>query len=237
MKNELSETLLKIFGVLSSHFKREYVNYSDYDRFELLTYDKRKLFEVNKKQVILPGNISLEQFFIYKSSLKNKLSDLEKVSSLISNLSSDKSFLLNHIGICYKTDSKNEERNKLKKSIGKIWNLYEMKSTDESLWLFVGDTKNWQNALIEFLPVEKTTDPNFEIWFPHIHIDIDTGQTAEKIEETISNIFQEEIKPYRLSIYSIRIRLGIVSGVNIMIDFGTDKKRTEYARKNLLVQL
>lgn len=199
-----------------------------------------KILSINIDLKELPLQILSEQ----KSPLKNQFIEINLLEKLINKLSDQKSIIrLNHIGFCYKVKSKDKERERLKQEISKTnLNLYEMQSYDEALWLFAGDNKNWQDPMIEYLPIEKTKDKWVNYWLPHVHIDMDTTLSHQELEEMINNVFQKKIKPFRSVVidnvvYCIRARLGIISGMNIMLDLTTKERDVEYSRKHLLKPL
>lgn len=230
--NKLNLKLIYIFNLLFSQLSND-------KRIEILAADKKILLGISQQEIILPFKSQLEVLFKHKSFLEDKFINNDLLTVFIDKLRKIEAIkMLNHIGFCYKVDSQKEERERLKKAVAQTnWSLYEMDSTDEGLWLFVGNNKNWQDSLIELLPVESTKDQYSQYWLPHIHIDINTGSTTEEIEKFTNEVFKGEIKPYPLSIYSVRLRLGVIGGINIMLDLGTDKKNTKYSREHLLKKL
>jgi len=229
------------------------VNVKLIDVFRLLSYDANLQFHANKAvritasgtmplMQINPTNIILPVYPPHtQSPLTDSFIDMELLKKFIKLMSEKKSFLrLNHIGFCYRVKSKIEERKRIQQEVQKTeWNLYEMESVDESLWLFIGDNKIWTDPLIEYLPVEKTDDPDVDIWLPHIHIDVDTNMTMIAVEDAANSAFDGKVTPFRLNPvgYSVRLRLGLVSGMNIMIDLATNKRDTEYGRKHMLTKI
>ena len=147
---------------------------------------------------------------------------------------------LNHIGFCYKSDSIAVEKSKLIKScLENKLHLYEEDSSDETRWYFIGNIKNdWQIPLIEYLLLEQTDDAWKDYWLPHVQIDIDTNLSDKEIEKELKVFFGNHIKPFKVTIngiiYIVRLRLGVVDGININLDFATRERRVQYHRQNLL---
>lgn len=117
--------------------------------------------------------------------------------------------------------------------------LYEEPSNDLGLWLFIGDTSNWENPLFELVPVEDTSDKWVDYWLPHVQIDLDTKLDAKSIEKLSKEHFGNDILPYQVTVidgivYAVRLRLGVIDGVNINLDLGTSNRNTKYVRENLL---
>jgi hypothetical protein len=109
------------------------------------------------------------------------------------------------------------------------------------LWLFIGDTENWQDPMVEFLPVEKTNDKQAEYWLPHIQIDIDTTLTASEIERILTSVYGGVIQPRAIAIagtvYIVRSRLGVIDGINIFLDLATNSRNVQWARQQGLTKI
>ena len=176
----------------------------------------------------------------YPSPLEDEFISLDTFSLFVDELKKQNSLVrVNHIGFCYKVTSIKIERQKIVKQIEKTpLHLYEEPSNDAAAWLFIGDVKNWQDPLIELLPVENTNDSWVNLWLPHIHIDIDTTEDAQSISDISNKFFKNSITPFNVTviegvIYTVRLRLGIASGINIDLDLATNKRDVEYARTKL----
>lgn len=99
--------------------------------------------------------------------------------------------------------------------------------------------KNWQDPLIEFVLIGNSTDKWIDYWLPHLQIDIDTTLSDRQIENIIQTAFGGAVDPFRLLVidgitYIIRIRLGIVDGININLDIATKSRRVQFHREKLL---
>lgn len=227
MKN-IYQTLEGVFQILSSCKKLE---------FDICPV------RVNNSQIITPiGDVS-PILFNQKSKLKNELIDLNLLKNLIQILDNNNSIVrLNHVGFGYRVKSQQIEKQRLIDLIRKTdKNLYEEESNDFGLWLFLGDIREWEKPLIEFVPVE-ADHPQIDFFLPHIQIDIDTTLNSSEIENVVKKIFNNAIKPYHVAtidgiIYIVRSRLGIIDGVNIFIDLATNSRNVKYHRQNYLKKL
>ena len=106
----------------------------------------------------------------------------------------------------------------------------------------MGDKKNMHTPLIEFLPTEKVSDYYQDYWLPHIHIDLHTHLTIDEIKYSTHTIFHgiKTANPTVVMngiIYQARIWLGVVSGVNLCLDLGTNKINSFYQRRHLLERI
>src|SRR3989344_7973122 len=95
----------------------------------------------------------------------------------------------------------------------------------------------WQNPMVELIPIEKSADKWIEYWLPHIQIDIDTTLTEEEIKKHTTDAFGSLVKPFSITIdnvvYIVRNRLGVVDGVNIILDLATNSRDVKYQRQTL----
>ncbi len=194
------------------------------------------------EQNLKPVGEIMPLLLAHKSILKDQFVEIKRVKQLIRELTQKKAIVrLNHVGFCYKVESQKLEQERLIRSINPKLHLYIEPSNDEGLWFFVGDTSNWKDPMIEMVPIEKTSDQRAEYWLPHVQIDIDTTLSENEIKKIVASIFGEEIKPFSIAIdgvaYIVRNRLGIIDGVNIMLDLATKSRDVEYTRKNILKQI
>lgn len=105
----------------------------------------------------------------------------------------------------------------------------------------MGNINNWQNFLVEFVPVNKSQEI-YDEFLPHIQIDVDTKLNASEIENLIKKYFGGEVKPYRIAVingitYIVRLELGILDGVNIFLDLATNSRNVKYHRENFLKKI
>jgi hypothetical protein len=228
----------KLFEVLKMLSIINNLNLYDDTKFKIMA-DKKPLIQVNAQGMIMP--LLSDYLFSNKNPLADNFVEMSLLQTFVIKMSNENSVIrLNHIGFCYKVNSQNKERVKIKNEIAKTnWNLYEMESNDAGLWLFIGNNVNWQDPMIELLPVEKTNDKWVNYWLPHIHIDLDTTLSNQEIEKSINDMFKGKITPFRSCVingivYGIRARLGIVSGVNINLDFASKERDVRYSREQLL---
>ncbi len=211
-----------------------------YKHFSTLAVS-RNILDIHSDKIITPVGDAIKLFSIHTSPLGNIEINFSNVSRLITHLHTSL-IRINHIGFCYKVDSIGDERNRLSALVAHTkFHLYEEPSNDTSAWLFVGDTSDWQSAMLEFLPVEKTNDPYGDYWLPHIQIDIDTTLPANEIEKVVTEVYGTSIKLYPITIdgiiYIMRLPLGRVDGVNIFLDIATNARNVKYHRQNILKQI
>ncbi|OGK62622.1 hypothetical protein A2334_03380 [Candidatus Roizmanbacteria bacterium RIFOXYB2_FULL_38_10] len=211
-----------------------------------LIFPNNSLFEMSKNKIFTPFGDVLPLLLKYRSPLKNDLIDTQLLEKMIQLLIDKQALIrLNHIGFCYAVIDQEKERKRLALLTKKTnFHLYQEKSNDCSLWLFVGDTKNWQDPMLEFLPVASNTKDRWMIhyWLPHIHIDLDTTLTEVEIELMIDKVFGDKIEPYRSVVidkvtYLVRAYVGTIDGINIHLDFATKRRRVKYMREELLKKL
>ena len=237
------DKLKEIFKLLSSN--RQLESFVKGDEIALVTTDNRTLLSTISTQLVFPVNLELERIFADKSPLEDDFVSFKLIETLIQDLSQrDAVISLNHIGFCYKTDSQTQERQTLTNSVpDSNQHLYEENSNDQAKWYFIGNTDYWNDPLIELLPVTDTSDKWLPCWLPHIHVDIDTKLTCEEIESITKRIFNKSnVVPFRVTVidnivYTIRLRLGIVSGVNIDLDLSTNSRNVQVQRQILLKKI
>lgn len=224
----LFETLKDIFNILQESTK--------------LNLNKFPIQVINSQVITLIGDIS-SLLLNQKSKLPNNIEDLEKLKTLLLSLYKNNFIIrLNHIGFGYNVKSQKEERQRLIELVKKTNQyLYEEESNDFGLWLFLGNTANWEKPLIEFVPVEQD-HPTIDYFLPHIQIDIDTKLNSKELTKLINNIFHNKIKLIYLAVFKdvpciVRFRLGVIDGVNIFLDLATNSRKVEYHRKNLLKKI
>ena len=199
------------------------------------------LFKADSDGISVPGVPIHENFFEKISPLKDDFVSDNQIKKFISVLSEEESILrLNHIGFCYSVGSVEKEKQRLLKLANQNnLDLYKEESRGGSLWLFIGKTIKWYDPLVEFVLIEKTNDKWKDYWLPHFQIDIDTNLVVDDIESVIKDVFSEKIKPYRMIVVNnyvcvLRIRLGIINGININLDIGTEGRMPRYHREKLL---
>jgi hypothetical protein len=226
MQNQITKTLLEIFRIISINDK--------------LTFANKNLFDYSDAEIITPVGNMLPLLFEYKSNLPNQPINYRLLQELMDKLNQNHSLIrLNHIGFCYHVKSQKDEKARLINLIKQTkFHMYEEKSNDQGLWLFMGDTNNWEDPMVELVPVESTNDKWVDYWLPHIQIDIDTTLTADEIENIVKVIFQNTYKPYRFTIdgtvYFIRNYLGILDGINFNLDLATKSRNVRLIRQSWL---
>lgn len=174
-----------------------------------------------------------------RTNLQNYLVDLSKLKELVDLLSEKKTILrLSHIGFCYKVKNLIKEKERLV-SLSKEANfsLFQEPSSDDGLWLFLGNISNWQDPVIEFVPIAHTSDKDADYWLPHVQIDIDTSLDGEGLTFLIKKIFDKDVVPFPIIIndvtYIVRNRLGCIDGINIFLDLATNQRNVPYLREKI----
>lgn len=229
MKYQIVDTFKNIYSLLTCNDK--------------LIFHNKELFNFSDTDIFTPVGNTLPLLLKYKSKLLDHPVNFELLRLLINRLTNDQSIIrLNHIGFCYKVFSQEKEKERLIDLIKQTkFHLYQEKSNDDGLWLFVGNVNNLEEPLIELVPVEKTTDKWVDYWLPHIQIDIDTNLTTKEIENRVLTIFGTTIKPYLITIdgivYIVRNHLGNVNGVNIYLDLATSERNVKLMRQHLLTRI
>lgn len=225
MAEKLLKTLKEIIGILP-HDERSYL-------------ENQELLKFSNEEILTPiGNI-LPLLLSHTSKLEDQFVNMDLIAKLAGALNKKQSIIrLNHIGFCYKVDSLIQEKERLTRSIEshKLY-LYQEPSNDEGLWLFVGDADKWEKPVVEFVPIEKTNDQRADYWLPHIQIDLDTTLNGQEIDVLVKSIFGDSITPFHITIdgvvYIIRNRLGVIDGVNIMLDLATNKRNVKVLRQEI----
>lgn len=235
--DQLSNVLFRVLSLISKNLDFHILNNDGI----IIKSGDQTLLKIRKDRIetLDPNTPSI--FFDQKSKLSDAFIDLKLLEDFLIFLNKNSTpIFFNHIGFCYQVTSKKIERDRLKKlAHEKKLNIYEIPSNDASLWLFIGDKNNMNIPLLEFLPVEKADDYYKDYWMPHIHIDLHTRLTVDQIKYSTHTIFQG-IKTANPSvvingvIYQTRIWLGVISGVNICLDLGTNKTNSLYQRRYLL---
>ncbi|MFO0704041.1 MAG: hypothetical protein U0525_04945 [Patescibacteria group bacterium] len=178
------------------------------------------------------------------SPLEDKVEDFSRIQSFIA-LSKTRKFHinLNHVGFCYKSDNIEHEKATLL-SFAKANNLYLYHETSHGFdpWFFVGSKIDKTLPMIEFLPttiIPEYWQSSVDMWLPQIQIDIDTTIKADELEPFIRSVFDNNLLMFRLFevdnmpvVY--RVRLGVLDGVNINLDIGSDLRDTNNYRTKTL---
>lgn len=225
MENKLLNNLKKIFAILSENDK--------------LIFNECGLFKFSDKEISTPAGNILPLLLSHKSKLKDQIIEINLLTKLVDLLSKNQSIIrLDHIGFCYKVASLKKEKERIIELISKSnFHLYQEQSSDDGLWLFVGNTDNWENPMIEFVPIEKTNDKWVDYFLPHIQIDIDTNLTSQEIKKLMKSVFNDKVQPFPIVIneivYIVRNRLGTIGGVNINLDLATNSRNVKFVRQKV----
>jgi hypothetical protein len=238
--NSLYSELIKVFKALSKIEKLNFVK----DQAVEISCHAGQLLNIKTDLLTSPVDHLLESISSKKSPLSDQSPDYPVLEQLISELEKAQAIKeLNHVGFCYHVDAQDTERAKLlSETKDTTFKLYEEATDDIAKWYFVGDTSTWEDPMIELLPVESKNETFIDYWLPHIHIDIDTTFTEEEIENLIYRLYEGDPKPIRITVidgvvYTIRLRLGVLDGVNLFLDLSTKNRMVEFSRKNILKQI
>lgn len=222
------QTLKEIIDILSSN---ENIDFNE------------SLVEVNDSQILTPIGDVTSVLFKQKSKLENQIIDLDLLKKFLKVLDDNHTIIrLNHIGFGYRVESQQVEKQRLIDLVRKTDKyLYEEESNDFGLWLFLGNTENWEKPIVEFVPVE-VDRPQIDYFLPHIQIDVDTTLNANEIENQLKKVTDEKIKSYRIAIingitYIVRCRLGVIDGVNIFLDLATNARDVKFHRQNIMKKI
>jgi hypothetical protein len=204
-----------------------------------VSFKDNDLFTLSNSEILTPIGDIIPRLTIHRSKLKDQFIDTDLFIKLIDKLSKDKSIIrLDHIGFCYKVDSLAKEKDRLIELItGSKYHLYQEPSNDEALWLFMGNIKNWEEPVIELLPIEKTNDKWVDYWLPHIQLDIDTTLNGKEAESLVKSVCGNYIVPFAVTIENsiciVRNRLGTIDGVNITLDLATTARNVRSLREGI----
>jgi len=212
----------------------------------ILYSGEKELLAISRKNIQSPFSEIIKKVFEKPSSLidEDEFLDNNLLSNLLKKIIKKAiAVRLNHLGFCYRVQSAIQERQSIISTTAKShFYLYDMTSCDNSLWLFAGNTKEWRDPLLEFLPIENDLgDKGIDYLLPHIHIDIETGLYYEEIIK-ISNSILKELRSINTTrengfVTRIRIWLGVISGINIYLDLATSINNTRYMRKVMLKKI
>lgn len=223
------KTLLQVLKVISQSFRLNIIREN-----ELNLGSINSLFEANDKNItyfdeqirnyMINGKSKLSDAFVDFGTLKDFCNEIAKKSS---------NTVLNHLGLCYQVASKELERKRLKEvATQQNMHLYEMLSSDSSLWLFLGD-KSSKDPLVELLPVEKVKDYYLDYWLPHFQINLNTNLTVDEIKYMTHTLFKgtRSANPSVVIndvIYQSRIWLGTFEGTNVVLDLSTNQPENSF---------
>lgn len=204
-----------------------------------VSFKDQNLLSISDSEIITPIGDMIPLLHDKRSTLEDQFVDLELLKKLISKLSANNSITgLDHIGFCYKVNSLEIEKERVTQLVkSSSYKLYQEPSNDDALWLFMGNLENWQNPVIELVPIEKTNDKWVDYWLPHIQIDIDTNLNGKEIEDLVKTICGNAIYPFSIVIGKrvciVRNRLGTIDGVNITIDLATTARDVKALRQKV----
>lgn len=237
-KKHVCNKLLEVFGVLARCLSYDYMMDGE---VVIKTIGGLPLLHVASTTLTTPITEITDRVFQQTSSLLDAFISMADFAKFVDHLNKkDEVKGLDHVGFCYMTRSQEKELADIKDARSDL-HLYEMTSNDLAKWYFVGDRSNWKDPMVELLPTLPNDDPESPYWMPHIHIDIETTLGGTEIEKVIKDIFKDTRHPSKFShptygVYSVRLWLGTVSGVNIILDVGTNVINLQWIRAHLLYE-
>lgn len=235
-KERVLQKLLEVFGILA---RCPNMNYMKGGKVVIKTSSGKSLLSVTETMIATPVTNITDRVFQQKSSLPDSFISTEDFTKLIDRLNPSVKGL-DHVGFCYTVQSQAKELLDIEHAL-KDMHVYEMTSTDLAKWYFVGDRDNWKDPMIELLPALPNNTPDLPYWMPHVQIDMETNCSAAQISEMIRKIFGDTRKPqFQIDpgsgVYAVRLWLGTVSGVNIMLDIGTNIVDLRWVRVHMLYE-
>ncbi|HSX07202.1 MAG TPA: hypothetical protein VLG92_05790 [Candidatus Saccharimonadia bacterium] len=208
--------------------------------YQLLADDRLEnlgLFHIKNDRLATPVADDTLSLLAYRSKRADQIVPHSVVTELVNAFKVNGRYKgVNHIGFCYKTDSKDDAvKAIIKEAGGKGYSVYREPSIDDADWIFVGDLSKVTNPLLEFLPNEgKADDKWIDYYLPHIQFDIDTNITPPEIEALVKKIIRRPFTPYSIQIdgitYIQRVNLGCIEGVNLMLDIATNNRDSNYRK-------
>jgi len=239
---EVIKKLHRVLMILSQTCQFPFVSSGDF----VLTSNHKELLKVTNDAIISPVTDVIKRTFDEPSALvdEDEFLSEDTISNILEDLKAKGNIVrLNHIGFCYRVASVNKSRVEIAKSASqKHLFTYQMDSNDPAQWLFVGDTTNWRDPLLEFVLIEgEIKDKEIDYWLPHIQIDIDTNMFYEPIRDTLDTVLKGtrsiNLQTYAGHVSQIRVWLGVIAGINIHLDIGTNARNTRYARRVMLTRI
>ncbi len=227
MTNQLITCLDEILNILAT--TNDNLNIKDH-----------KLFSLSANKIETPAGDILPLLLQHTSKLSPQFIEISLVKNFIKHLKQEKALIrLNHLGFCYKVLSKEADSGRIVKLVSATnYQLYQEPSNDQGTWFFIGNTVNWEDPMIELIPVESTTDKWADYWLPHVQIDIDTTLSESQIKKYVKQFFGDSVIPFSIRIadvvYIVRNRLGAIDGVNITLDLATNSRNVKFQRQGIL---
>jgi len=228
-------TLLDIFRILSEQSRIQLYH----DNTVSIELEGGNLMTLNSHSLITP----LSKSDLLTSLLGTRMNDpdntgyLSHFSKLIAQLSPHL-LRLNHIAFQYFAESRDEELSRIKTSLqGSGFSVYEEMSNDpDSVWFFVGDTTNWQDPLLEIVPILRKKGPWATYWLPQIHLDIDTDLSPEEIFSHITMQYRgTSVKSFEAVtikgiVYVVGVWTATAEGINVYLNLATNNRDVPHHR-------
>jgi hypothetical protein len=239
MKKQIVATkLIELFRLLTASSRLKFAT----DGVVQIVASGKKLITITSAGIITSVPEISDSIFDYQSSLADSFVSNEDLQRFVDTIGKS-IYALDHMGFCYTAHSQKDELKRIKQAMrGGSFRLYEMTSTDLAKWYFIGDRQNWPDPMIELLPTLPNDDPELPYWMPHIHIDINTTLSADQLISFMKDIFGNSRSPIQMrdpeyGVYSVRLWLGTVAGINIDLDVSTNVRNMRYVKEHMLREI
>jgi len=238
---ELNQTIIRLISILATGGKKADRFLSLSDKSASLHLNKESLIDVNEESILLLGKEDISQrIFPVPENKVSSCIDFNKLEKFCSEIDIVR---LNHLGISYGSSNIEMELNHFKGLLsGSPFKLYEEKSDNSNQrWFFIGIKENWEYPLFE-LVFTQGKDKFSTDWIPHFQIDIDTNQSFEELKALTDKYLGQNFFGWELDIPKIGVvlamgKLANIDGTKIYLGMGTNRRRTEYHRKHILVEV
>lgn len=198
----------------------------------------KNLITVTGNDIVIAGK-SFQDRLVKSSTLPTTPGINQRLDSFLNALS-ENLIRLNHVGISYFCDDVEEEIQSLDNlSKSAQIPLYEEHSSEpDEKWIFMGNTNNWQDPMVEFV-LNNNANSAVISWKPAFQIDIDTTLTLEQIKALTDKHLGKGFAQWQLDIpdYGTVLTMGLLGNVGnakIALGIGTNLRGTEDYRKNEL---
>lgn len=203
--------------------------------------ERKNLITVTGNDIVIAGK-SFQDMLVKPSTLPATPDINQRLDSFLNGIS-ENLVRLNHVGISYFCDDLQEEIQNLGElSKSADIPLYEERSSEpDEKWLFIGNTNNWEDPMVEFV-LNNTANSTIISWKPAFQIDVDTTLTLEQVKALTDQYLGKGFVQWQLDIpdYGTVLAMGLLGSVGnakIALGIGTNLRGTEDYRKNELKPL
>lgn len=204
----------------------------------ILKSQNKTLIKINENKILLYGNKNLSPKILIQNYIGQNTSKLKAFSNFTDKLG-ENIIRLNHLGISYFCNDFKKEAEHYKNNLEKLYSLFqEQAESNTQKWLFIGNTKNWQEPMFE-LVLNKPYGVKNNEWVPHFQIDIDTNLNPNNLTNILNKYFGERFVSWKLDIpnYGIVLFMGkiaLINGTSIYLSIGTNLRNTKMHREQIL---